>query len=114
MVSKTVVDYLERIKRLYVLIKQERTGSLNDIARKMLLSRRTITNYISELKSLGADIRYDKRVLRDKVRFFSYFQKRAVAVFLQPLLFLYPPIGSSLPVTPATMARKPSRKRSHS
>ncbi|MBS4814726.1 MAG: HTH domain-containing protein [Bacteroides sp.] len=30
------------------------------IARKMLLSRRTITNYISELKSLGADIRYDK------------------------------------------------------
>lgn len=32
MVSKTVVDYLERIKRLYVLIKQERTGSLNDIA----------------------------------------------------------------------------------
>ena len=58
MVSKTVVDYLERIKRLYVLIKQERTGSLNDIARKMLLSRRTITNYISELKSLGADIRY--------------------------------------------------------
>lgn len=60
MVSKTVVDYLERIKRLYVLIKQEWTGSLNDIARKMLLSRRTITNYISELKSLGADIRYDK------------------------------------------------------
>lgn len=52
MVSKTVVDYLERIKRLYVLIKQERTGSLNDIARKMLLSRRTITNYISELKHL--------------------------------------------------------------
>lgn len=60
MVSKTVVDYLERIKRLYVLIKKERTGSLNDIARKMLLSRRTITNYISELKSLGADIRFDK------------------------------------------------------
>ena len=61
MVSKAVVDYLERIKRLYVLIKQERTGSLNDIARKMLLSRRTITNYISELKSLGADIRFDVR-----------------------------------------------------
>lgn len=60
MVSKAVVDYLERIKRLYVLIKQERTGSLNNIARKMLLSRRTITNYISELKSLGADIRFDK------------------------------------------------------
>lgn len=61
MVSKNVVDYLERIKRLYNLIKQERTGSLSDIAKKMRLSRRTIANYISELKSLGADISYDKQ-----------------------------------------------------
>ncbi len=58
--SKNILDYQERIKRLYRLIKQERTGSRNDLANKMRLSRRTITNYISELKSLGADIQYDK------------------------------------------------------
>ena len=54
MVSNNIVDYLERIKGLYTLIKQEHTGSLSDIAKKMRLSRRTIANYISELKSLGA------------------------------------------------------------
>lgn len=58
--SKNILDYQERIKRLYRLIKQERTGTRNDLAIKMHLSRRTITNYISELKSLGADIQYDK------------------------------------------------------
>lgn len=34
MVSNNIVDYLERIKRLYTLIKQEHTGSLSDIAKK--------------------------------------------------------------------------------
>lgn len=61
MVSNNIVDYQERIKGLYTLIKQEHTGSLSDIAKKMRLSRRTIANYISELKSLGADISYDKQ-----------------------------------------------------
>lgn len=60
MVSKAVIEYLERIKRLYLLIKQERTGTRRDLARKLVLSRATVTNYISELKALGADIRFDK------------------------------------------------------
>lgn len=34
MVSNNIVDYLERIKGLYTLIKQEHTGSLSDIAKK--------------------------------------------------------------------------------
>ena len=37
MVSNNIVDYLERIKGLYTLIKQEHTGSLSDIAKKMRL-----------------------------------------------------------------------------
>lgn len=60
MESKKVIDYLERIKRLYNMIRLEHTGNMTDIAAKMHTSRRTIYNYLVELKALGADIRFDR------------------------------------------------------
>lgn len=60
MASKTVLDYLERIKHLYSLIKKERTGTSDEIAVRMHVSRRTVMSYFSELRSLGAVIKYDK------------------------------------------------------
>ncbi len=61
MVSNNIDDHLEKIKARHTPINQEHTGYLSDIKKKMRLSRRTIANYISELKSLGADISYDKQ-----------------------------------------------------
>lgn len=60
MISKQVIDYLERLKRLYNIIRLEHTGTMEDMAAKIHTSRRTVYNYLIELKSLGADIRFDR------------------------------------------------------
>lgn len=60
MVSKSIIANIERMKRLYQLIKQEKTGTCTDLARKMHVTKRTIMNYISEFRSLGAVIKFDE------------------------------------------------------
>ncbi len=35
MISKQVIDYLERLKRLYNIIRLEHTGTMEDMAAKM-------------------------------------------------------------------------------
>lgn len=60
MISKQVIDYLERLKRLYNIIRLEHTGTMEDIAAKIHSSRTTVYYYLCELKSLGADIRFDR------------------------------------------------------
>ncbi len=60
MISKQVIDYLERVKRLYKLVRQEHTGTMEDLAAKIHKSRLTVYNYLIDLLSLGADIRFDR------------------------------------------------------
>lgn len=60
MISKQVIDYLELLKRLYNIIRLEHTGTMEDIAAKIHSSRTTVYYYLCELKSLGADILFDR------------------------------------------------------
>lgn len=75
MVGRTIYDYLERIKRLYNLIKMEKSGNRRQIAERMRLSERTVANYISELKSMGAVINYD--IIRNTYYFSNDFTLEA-------------------------------------
>ena len=60
MTSLSVVSYIERINRMYRLIRTESTGSRAELAGRMRVSERTVSNYLEELRLMGADIRFSK------------------------------------------------------
>ena len=60
MTSLSVVSYIERINRMYRLIRKESTGSRAELAGRMRVSERTVSNYLEELRLMGADIRFSK------------------------------------------------------
>lgn len=61
MTTLSVISYIERINRVYRLIRMERTGSLDELASLLRVSRRTINNYLEELRLMGAEIRFSRR-----------------------------------------------------
>jgi transcriptional regulator with XRE-family HTH domain len=54
MTSLSVVSYIERINRMYRLIRTESTGSRAELAGRMRVSERTVSNYLEELRLMGA------------------------------------------------------------
>ncbi len=50
----------KRIEYINYLIKQKATGDLDTFARKNGLSKRAMTNFLQQMKALGADIKYDR------------------------------------------------------
>lgn len=55
------VEYLNRLKYLYEIIKSGNTGNPHNLCRRLNIAPRTLSNYIDELKSYGADVRFDRR-----------------------------------------------------
>jgi predicted DNA-binding transcriptional regulator YafY len=55
------IDYIERIKKMDDLIRNEQTGNADELAVKMEVSRATVFNYIEVLKSMGAQIEFNKK-----------------------------------------------------
>jgi len=51
--------YYKRIERIDFLIRRRSTGNLESFARKIKLSKRSVTAIISEMKELGFPIKYD-------------------------------------------------------
>ena len=70
MTSLSVVSYIERINRMYRLIRKESTGSRAELAGRMRVSERTVSN-LEELRLMGADIRFSKT--RNTYYFFNRF-----------------------------------------
>lgn len=52
------IDHVEKIKIMHELISSERTGSPNEFAKKMEISKKGIYNTIIFLKNFDAPIRY--------------------------------------------------------
>ncbi len=55
-----IFEYLERIERFGKLLKQRRTGTPNEFAGRLGISRTSMYEMIDELKSKGAPIVYSK------------------------------------------------------
>jgi predicted DNA-binding transcriptional regulator YafY len=53
-------EHIQILKRFDVLIRLENTGTANEIAKLLEISRRTVFTYIEELESFGAEIAYNK------------------------------------------------------
>ena len=56
----TVIKYIERIKVMDDLIRRKATGTSNQFAEKLHISRSTLMKYINILKDMGAPVAYDK------------------------------------------------------
>lgn len=61
MTTLSVISYIERINRVYRLVRMKKTGSLGELAAKLRVSRRTVNNYLEELRLMGAEIRFSRR-----------------------------------------------------
>jgi hypothetical protein len=56
------LEQLERLKRMNELIKAQCTGTPDEFANMLNISRRQLYEYISYIKDLGVDIGYSKRL----------------------------------------------------
>ena len=54
------IEQLERLQRIHDLIKLERTGTPNEFAETVHISRRQLYEYIQVIKDLGVEIKYSK------------------------------------------------------
>ena len=59
-VTMQLFETIDRAKRMHGLIKREATGDPQRFADRLHLCRRQFFNVLSELKDLGAEIRYDR------------------------------------------------------
>ena len=56
----TIFKQLAQLKRMDNLIRRKATGTPDQLAERLEVSRATIFRYLDELKAFGADIRYCK------------------------------------------------------
>jgi predicted DNA-binding transcriptional regulator YafY len=66
----SLIKYIRRLEFVNYLIKKRATGNLDAFARKNNLSKRAMTDFITQLREMGADIRYDR------VRKTYYYDKK--------------------------------------
>jgi len=53
-----VQKYINRLERLHLLIRRKATGTVDELANKLALSRRQTLEYISEMRDMGAPIEF--------------------------------------------------------
>ncbi len=56
----SIRKYLLRFERMHLLIKRKSTGNSEEFAAKMHISRSQLMEHISEMKQLGAPVKYCK------------------------------------------------------
>ena len=66
-----IFKQLYRVQQIDQLIRQKRTGSADELANKLQISRRQVYNWLEELKDMGLEIKYN-RALKSFVYLKSY------------------------------------------
>lgn len=56
----TTFKYLDRLERIFQLIKFEDTGNAREFSEKIGISRRQLFYHLEELKTLGLPIKYNR------------------------------------------------------
>src|SRR5512138_134665 len=79
-----VFEYLERISKMHKLVSRRRTGTPEEFARELGVSRTSLYELIDELRSRGAPIAYSKST---KTFFYRQPYDIAVTCSLRPLTF---------------------------
>ena len=79
-----VFEYLDRISMMHKLVSRQKTGTPEEFARQLGVSRTSLYELIDELRSRGAPIAYSK-----SAKTFFYMQPYDIAVTcsLRPLTY---------------------------
>ena len=77
-----VFEYLDRISMMHKLVSRQRTGTPEEFARQLGVSRTSLYELIDELRSRGAPIVYSKST---KTFFYSQPYDITVTCLLRPL-----------------------------
>jgi predicted DNA-binding transcriptional regulator YafY len=77
-------EYLDRISLMHKLVSRQRTGTPEELARRLGVSRTSLYELIDELRSRGAPIAYSKSA---KTFFYRQPYDIAVTCTLKPLSF---------------------------
>jgi biotin operon repressor len=79
-----VFEYLDRISMMHKLVSRQRTGTPEEFARQLGVSRTSLYELIDELRSRGAPIVYSKSA---KTFFYRQPYDIAVTCLLRPLTY---------------------------
>ena len=79
-----IFEYLDRISMMHKLVSRQRTGTPEEFARQLGVSRTSLYELIDELKSRGAPIAYSKSA---KTFFYRQPYDIAVTCLLRPLTY---------------------------
>jgi biotin operon repressor len=77
-------EYLDRINTMHKLVSRQRTGTPEELARSLGVSRTSLYELIDELRSRGAPIVYSKS---EKTFFYSQPYDIVVSCTLKPLSY---------------------------
>ena len=79
----TLFEQLDHFQRINDYIRRKATGTPDEFAKRLKLSRRTLYRHIDELKSLGAEISYcrNTQTFYYEAPFHLSFQLSALATF---------------------------------
>ena len=56
----SIISNIDKLKLINSEIKNGQTGTPEDFAKKLSISRSMLYNYMEEIKTLGAHIKYDR------------------------------------------------------
>ena len=79
-----IFEYLDRISMMHRLVSRQRTGTPEEFARQLGVSRTSLYELIDELRSRGAPIAYSKSA---KTFFYRQPYDIAVTCSLRPLTY---------------------------
>ena len=77
-------EYLDRISRMHKLVSRQRTGTPEEFAHRLGVSRTTLYELLDELRSRGAPIAYSKSA---KTFFYRQPYDIAITCTLKPLTY---------------------------
>jgi biotin operon repressor len=77
-------EYLDRISMMHKLVSRQKTGTPDELAHRLGVSRTTLYELLDELRSRGAPITYSKSA---KTFFYSQPYDIAVTCTLKPLTY---------------------------
>jgi len=79
-----IFEYLDRISMMHRLVSRQRTGTPEEFARQLGVSRTSLYELIDELRSRGAPISYSKS---SKTFFYKQPYDIAITCLLRPLTY---------------------------
>jgi predicted DNA-binding transcriptional regulator YafY len=76
----SMLKYVEKLRRIDLLIARRSTGTPREFADKLEIKRSTLFQYLQEMREMGVDIRYSHLL-----RSYYYADGNRIAIRIEPI-----------------------------